>query len=111
MQSIGNFSLTNNAGEVVKLQFVYWDAKGNKHHEDGTDGFPINQSRSRTPGESGVPAGSTVSLYCFVVWGIDVTADQQFIYDPNSTSTASYSVTGTTLDSHLTLLGVNVGAN
>ena len=110
MNSVSEFSLTNNAGEVVKLQFVWWDASGHKHHEDGTGGIAINQTERRSPGQSGVPVGATVSLYVFVVWGVNVEASEQFTYDPNSSYTAAYSITGTTLDSHLHLLNAPVAA-
>lgn len=110
MKSVSAFTLTNNAAEVVKLQFVWWDANGHKHHEDGTGGFPINQTKRRSPGESKVPVGATVSLYVFVVWGADVEASEQFTYDPESSYVAAYSITGTTLDSHLELLNSTVAA-
>lgn len=111
MNTVSSFTLTNNAAEVVKLQFVWWDSSGKKHHVDGTDGFPINQSRQLSPGDRGIEPGATVSLYVFVVWGADVEASEQFTYDPDSAYVAAYSITGTTLDSHLTLLNAPVAAN
>lgn len=106
MQSVGKFSLKNQGGFVVKLQFVYWDNQGNKIHVDGTGPFPLGQTESADPGEQGVPSGSLVSLYAFVVWGSDNEANQVFMYQSGSDVTASYTISGTTLNNELALTSV-----
>ncbi len=106
MQSIGKFSLKDNGGFNVKLQFVYWDKDGYKHHTDGTASYPVGQCASADPGDHGVPDGSTVALYAFVVWGTDNEANQLFTYQKGSTSTANYTISGTTLNSDLVLNSV-----
>ncbi|BFO55038.1 MULTISPECIES: hypothetical protein [Comamonadaceae] len=106
MQTIGHFSLRNQGGFVVKLQFVYWDDKGNKIHRDGTDSFPLGQTRTADPGDHGVPDGALVELYAFVVWGNDNEANQVFTYRKGSPVTAHYTISGTTLSNHLALTSV-----
>jgi hypothetical protein len=106
MQSVGKFCLKDNGGFDVKLQFVYWDQDGNKIHVDGTGPYPLGQTQCRDPGQSGVPNGSAVSLYAFVVWGTDNTANQMFIYQSGSPVTANYVISGTVLDNTLALTNV-----
>jgi hypothetical protein len=106
MQHVGRFCLKNQGGFDVKLQFVYYDEQGERHHVDGTGAYPIGQTECRKPGESGVPNGAAVSLYAFVVWGADNTASQLFTYAQSSTVTANYTISGTTLDNELGLNSV-----
>lgn len=104
MQSVSAFSLTNNAAEVVAIAFSWWDGNGKKHTTGPGEYFPINQSRTLSPGDAGVPVGAAVSLHVDVRLGSDREAKEMFVYDPNSSYVAAYSITGTTLDSHLHLL-------
>ncbi len=106
VQKVGNFCLKNSGGFVVKLQFVYWDDGGNKVHVDGTAGYPVAQTECLSPDKAGVPDGALVSLYAFVVWGSDNTANQIFYYDASSTATANYTISGTTLDNDLVINSV-----
>ncbi len=103
MKNIGQICLKNHGGFVVKLQFVYWDENGNKVHVDGTAGYDVLQQETADPGQYGVPDGSLVSLYAFVVWGSDNTANQIFVYQNNNPVTATYTISGTTLNNDLTL--------
>ncbi len=103
MKKVGRFCLYNDGGFDVKLQFVYYDENGHRHHVDGTGAYPVLQTECRKPGDSGVPNGAGVSLYAFVVWGADNTASEMFVYDQTSTVTAYYKITGTTLQSDLVL--------
>jgi hypothetical protein len=107
MQPIGKFSLRNQGGFVCKLQFVYWDQNGNRHHVDGTGSFPIGQSETADPGQYGVPNGSAISLYADVVWGNDNTASQMFTYQSGNATKADYVITGTTLDNQLALIDIS----
>lgn len=106
MQAISNFSLRNQGGFACKLQFVYWDQNGNRHHLDGTGSFPIGQTETADPGQYGVPDGAAVSLYADVVWGSDNIAAQMFTYQNGNAPTANYVITGTTLDNQLALLNI-----
>lgn len=106
MQNVGRFSLRNQGGFVVKLQFVYWDENGDKIHCDGTGNYPVGQTQSADPGEHGVPDGALVALYTFVVWGSDNEANQVFTYKKGSPVTAYYAISGTTLNNQLALITV-----
>lgn len=105
-QQIGRFSLRNQGGFVTKLQFVYWDADGNKHHENGTGNILLGQTDSLDLSKYNLPDGTLVSLYAFVVWGTDNLANQIFTLRNGSDVTASYVITGTTLDNSLGLTGI-----
>jgi hypothetical protein len=59
------------------------------------------------PDQLGVPDGSIISLYVFVVWGTDNEARQSFIYQKGSNVTAKYTITGTTLNNTLGLISVD----
>lgn len=106
MQNIGKMSLKNNGGFAVKLQFVYIDSNGDKQHVDGTGSFPLGQTETADPGDYGVPDGSPVALYAFVVWGRDNTASQLFFYQKGAPMCAAYTISGTTLDNELGFTGL-----
>jgi hypothetical protein len=105
-KQIGKFSLKNNGGFVVKLQFGYYDDDGNKHHLVGTDDITLGLSKTADPGNYGVPDGADVFLYAFVVWGTDNEAKQMFTYKKDSPVTAHYVIDGTTLNNELGLISV-----
>jgi len=106
MNSVGKFKLKDQGGFNVKLQFVYYDENGNKVHVDGTGSYPLGQSKTADPGDYGVPDGSPVALYAFVVWGTDNEANQLFTYKSGSSVEAKYTISGTTLDNELGLNSV-----
>lgn len=107
MKQIGKLSLLNEGGFVVKLQFQYIDSKGEKQHVDGTGSFPIGQSNTADPGDYGVPDGSPVAVYAFVVWGKDNVGTQLFYYKKGIQWTANYTISGTTLDNQLGFTGLS----
>jgi hypothetical protein len=107
MNTVGKFSLKNQGGFVTKLQFVYFDENGNKKHVDGTGDIDLGQSKSADPGKYGVPDGSPVALYAFVVWGSDNEAKQLFTYKKGDSSEAKYTISGTTLDNELGLNSID----
>jgi hypothetical protein len=107
MISIGKFSLKNNGSFVCKLQFVYWDERGEKHHVDGSSDITLGFGDSKDPGMYGIPDGANVTLYVFVVWGTDNEATQMFTYKSGCSSTANYSISGTTLNNILGFAGVS----
>lgn len=107
MTQIGKLSLKNNGGFAVKLQFVYVDSSGEKHHVDGTGSFPLGQTETADPGDYGVPNGSPVAVYAFVVWGSDATGTQFFTYETGNGTTANYAISGTTLNNSLGFEGLS----
>ena len=110
MQSIGKFSLADQAGFNVRLQCVYWDENGNRIQCQGTDSYPLGQSRSLAPCNANppVPDGSNVALFADVVGGNSQIGSPMFIYQQNSAIEASYVITGTTLNNTLKLTNVGV---
>lgn len=102
-REIGNFCLKNNGGFVCKLQFVYWDEDGNKHHVDGSGDITLGCHTTEDPGKHGVPDGANVALYAFVVWGTDNEANQMYTYKSGCTATPVYTISGTTLSNSLGL--------
>jgi hypothetical protein len=66
----------------------------------------LGQTKDVDPDKLGVPDGSIISLYVFVVWGTDNEARQSFIFQKGSPVTANYTITGTTLSNTLGLISV-----
>jgi hypothetical protein len=106
MENVGRFCLTNDGAFDVKLQFVYYDEDGHRHHVGGTGLYPMSQTECHNPGDSGVTDGARVSLYAFVKLGDDKTASEVFVYEQGSPVTAHYKITGTTLINKLVFVGV-----
>lgn len=106
METIGKILLNQNGWFVAKLQAVY---KNNDEwvHVDGSGGIPILQKVVIDPGDHGVPNGSEVSPYVFVVWGNDNRAKEVFKYEKGNSRTAEYTITGTTLDNSLAFQGIH----
>lgn len=108
MQEIGKFNLRNQGGFVTRLEFKYLDEDGNKIHKKGTGDITLGKSKIADPGDYGIPDGSVVILYAFVVWGSDNEANQSFIYKKGSNKVANYVITGTTLSNSLGYTGISV---
>lgn len=107
MQKIGKFTLDNEGGFVARGKVSWMDDNGEKQLSNGSTGdITLGRTRDVNPGELGVPDGSLVSLYVFVVWGYDNEARQSFIYDASSSVAANYSISGTTLSNSLGLVSV-----
>lgn len=100
---VSQVTLHNKAAVIAKLQFVYYDDKGEKFHLDGSHGITVGTSVTLDPGQFGVPTGAEFSVYAFVVWGADKTGTEVFHYVPGSPTTVSYTLRGTTLSNTLTL--------
>ena len=101
MKEVGKFSLKNGGGFVTKLQFYYIDENGHMNHRNGTGNIILGQRKSADPGDFGVPDGTLVGAYAFVVWGSDNYAKQMFTYKKGIKKTANYVITGTTLNNNL----------
>ena len=74
---VSQVTLHNKAAVIAKLQFVYYDDKGEKFHLDGSHGITVGTSVTLDPGQFGVPTGAEFSVYAFVVWGAEL-ADQAY---------------------------------
>lgn len=108
MKEIGNISLSNNAGFVVRLEFEYYNESTYKWvRSAGTGDITLGFSKTADPGEYGVPEGCLVRLYANVVWGTDKVSDEMFLYRKRSSYTAMYAISGTTQDSNLEFRGVS----
>ena len=107
VDTVGKMSLQNNGGFAVKLQFSYVDEKGEKQHVDGTGSFPLGQTKTADPGDYGVPDGSPVTIYAFVVWGKDNQGTKYFQYSKGNSMVANYTISGTTLDNELGFVGLS----
>ena len=98
MADIGYFSLHNKGAFVTKLAFEYYNASTNKWIRTVNVGeITVGNSKKASPGDYGVPDGSQVRVYAFVVAGSDKTGSEQFTFRKNNGSTAKYTISGTTL--------------
>jgi hypothetical protein len=104
LKKISKFTLKNDGGYVARGQVSYMDEDGNKVLSSSTGDILLGQTKEINPGELGVPRGSQISLYVFVVWGKDHEAPQTYIYDPDSPRVAKYVSAGTTLGNSLGLI-------
>lgn len=107
MKEIGKFSLHNGGGFVARGEVAYIDDNGDKKLSGNAGDITLGLTGNIDPGKLGVPSGSVVSLYVFVVWGTDNEARQSFIYKSGSRATAKYTITGTTLSNTLGLIAVD----
>jgi len=105
MADIGFFNLKNNGAFVAKLEFEYY--AGNKWvRKSGTGDITVGNSKKASPGDYGVPEGSTVRLYVNVVAGKDKTSNESFTYKRGNGSVANYTISGTTLSNSLRYDGI-----
>lgn len=107
LQKIGQMSLKNQGGFVTRLMFSYIDDNGEKQLSGHTGDITLGFSKSADPGDLGVPDGSVVSMYAFVVWGRDNEAKRVFLYEKGNPNTAHYNISGTTLDNELGLVDIS----
>jgi hypothetical protein len=106
LPTIGKFTLHNGGGFVCKPQFKYMDDAGNTVITDKGGDITLGFTHEADPKDFSVPDGSIITLIAFVVWGKDNEAKQSFIYNKNSPDIADYTITGTTLDNTLGLIGI-----
>ena len=107
IQRVGQFKLNQQGGYVCRTEFVYMNDEGQNVQSSQTSNELLGQSYTTNPGDLGVPAGSTLWMKIWVMWGTDNQASQAFIYDPTSSLTAEYTCSGTTLGNNLALNGVS----
>ena len=107
MTQIGTFSLYNDGGLIVRGQVSWIDENGKHQLTSATGDVTIRATSAVDPGELGVPDGSIVSLYVFVIWGHDNEARQSFLYQKGNSAVAKYAITGTTLSNTLSLISTD----
>lgn len=108
LQKIGKMSLKNSGGFVTRIFFSYLDNDGNKKiTEKSSSDIPLGQTQTVDPGSFGVPDGSLVYMYAFVVWGTDNEAKRAFEYQKNNANTANWIITGSTLHNDLALINIS----
>lgn len=98
LQTVGQFTLNQQGGYVARTEFKYIDMNnGNSGMSSQTGNQLVDQSYTTDPGTLGVPDGSIVTFYLWVMAGTDETATQSFIYESGNPATAVYMCNGTTL--------------
>ena len=107
LQKIGKMTLKNQGGFVARIMFSYLDDNGEKQLSGHTGDITLGFSKTADPGDLGVPDGSVVSMYAFVVWGKDNEAKRVFLYEKGNPGTANYNISGTTLDNELGLIDIS----
>lgn len=107
LQKIGKMSLKNSGGFVARIQFGYMDENGEKKLTGQTGDVLLGQTKTVDPGSLGVPDGSMVYMYAFVVWGRDNEAHRAFVYEKGNVSVAHYNISGTTLSNDLGLVDIS----
>jgi hypothetical protein len=106
IKEIGKFTLHNGGGFVARGKVAWLDDNGEKQLTDSAGDITLGFTKDVDPGGLGVPDGSIVDLYVFVVWGTDNEARQSFLYKKGNGSVANYTITGTTLSNTLGLINV-----
>ncbi len=106
MTNVGSFSLHNGGGFVVRISFKYIDDNGQTQRSETGDAILLGQTQTVNPTNLGVPDGVTLWLYADVQAGYDNQAVQGFAFQNGNSSVAQYTITGTTLNNTLGLIGV-----
>jgi hypothetical protein len=107
IKKISKFTLHNGGGFVARGQVAYLDDNGEKQLTGNNGDILLGQTKEVDPGGLGVPDGSLISLYVFVVWGTDNEARQSFLFEKGNPAVAKYTITGTTLSNTLGLISVD----
>ncbi|NHB61401.1 hypothetical protein C5472_09745 [Photorhabdus sp. RW14-46] len=93
-------------GCSTRIQFSYMDSDGEKYLSNKGNDINLGATKTTDPGDLGVPDGAMIFMHVSVVWGNDNEARQTFLYKKGSQSTASYVISGTTLNNDLGLIDV-----
>ncbi|HEX5740157.1 MAG TPA: hypothetical protein VFY17_01225 [Pilimelia sp.] len=97
---VQKMAVVNNAGFVLSFAPTTRDGQATA----GTDQYPINQYRVRDLTDAGLAANTEVRPVVSAVGG-DTVAGNTFVSFCANGQTATYTVTGTTLDYTVTLIG------
>jgi hypothetical protein len=94
----------NNAGFVMNFSVSVLNVEDGTSRVVGDSGtYPINQARVIDLANFGIEEGSLVRPHVNAVWGVSNEGNRYVIYDPDA-ATATYNVTGTTLNYSVNLL-------
>lgn len=104
-RTVGQISLHNGGGFVVRMQFKYSDDDGNLITSKSTEDILLGAMEQIDPGDYGVPSGSFIRLKVIVEAGNDNIANQELIYEKDNLIKAAYTITGTTMSNTLGLIG------
>lgn len=108
IETIKNFCLHNKGGFVAKIQVGYFTEDQKRRIVDKKSaGITLGTSRTVDIGSYGIRDGQTCFMRAYVVSGNDKDSEERFIYRSDSSATATYTVSGTTLGVHLRFDGVN----
>ncbi|MEA2844658.1 MAG: hypothetical protein QOJ69_2329 [Actinomycetota bacterium] len=110
MAVVGTIKLTNNGHFVARLGLRWIDPNGNAGScpPDGQGDIDEGQSGSIDPGSVGCPESSQVWPWVDVVWGDDKSGSEAdgLVFQSGIAYAAEYTISGTTLDDHLSFEGV-----
>jgi hypothetical protein len=106
MTKIGKFTLHNGGGFVARGEVAYLNDNGEKQLSGNAGDITLGFTKDVDPNGLGVPDGSIISLYVFVVWGTDNEARQSFVFEKGNKTAANYTITGTTLNNTLGLISI-----
>ncbi len=106
MNTVRYFKLHNSGGFVARLYVDHRRDEGQNWNIWKPSGYAdicAGAERTLDLRETGIENGSHVRLFAFVAGGVDKTAGEEYIFDPNASSTAVYKISGTTLIDSLSL--------
>lgn len=106
MQNVRGFVLKNQGGFVCDGRIFYIDNDGNEQLTDDYGREAIGHKETMDAAAKQVPEDTVMRLYITIVAGDDRTGAPYFLCDYSSPNYAHYTVSGTTLNSHVKLDGV-----
>jgi hypothetical protein len=109
LTKVGKFSLKNQAGIVTRIRFSYLNDDGEKSVTgECTGDITLGFEQTASPGDCGVPDGSTVLLYPWIAAAIkDVEAKRSFTFEQGNPLTAHYVISGVVNFNDLALIDVS----
>jgi hypothetical protein len=111
LTKIGKMSLKNQGWFTARIAFSYLDDKDQKKLSRESGDILGGSTQAADPGDLGVPNGSVVSMYVFVVAGKDNEAKESFLYEKGNPTTANYRISGDIVNNMLTLIEVAAWTN
>jgi hypothetical protein len=105
-QKISGFHLNNNGGFVCAGKIQYVDNGGGTGVSDRYPLITLGQGEGMDPKNVGVQDGYLIDMYIYIEAGNDRTGGNYFEYDSTANLIATYSISGTTLNSTVTFEGI-----
>ncbi len=104
MLEVQRIICVNSAAFVMEFCISYIDNEtGETHATSWTDNYPVGQTRTIDGAEKSIPAGSIMWPHVHAILGTYIDGNVKVRYTANGQS-ATYKVTGTTLNFWVTLL-------